>query len=63
MAGAGLREGTGEMTCLKVPFKRGKRRAIANFDRECLFHIEDAMGQSKNSLFSHLAYDKTDEAR
>jgi len=28
--------------CLKVPHKRGKRQAIANFDREfSLFRIED----------------------
>jgi len=32
--GAGLREGTGKIICLKVLLKRGKRGAIANFDRE-----------------------------
>jgi len=30
---AGLREGTGKI-CLKVPLERGKRQAIANFERE-----------------------------
>jgi len=28
-----LREGTGEIMCLKVPLRRGKRRAIMNFER------------------------------
>jgi len=30
---AGLREGTGKITCIKVPLKRGKRRTAANFER------------------------------
>ena len=40
--GAGLREGTGKIIRLKVSLKRGKRRAIANFDREFIT-IRDAI--------------------
>jgi len=29
-----LREGMGEIICLKVPLRIGKRRAIMNFERE-----------------------------
>ena len=32
--GAGLREGTRKIIRLKVPLKRGKRRSVANFERE-----------------------------
>jgi len=32
----GLREGAGKIICLTVPLKRGKRRAIANFEREVI---------------------------
>jgi len=35
----GLREGTGEIICLKIPLKRGKRWAIVNFERELIAFI------------------------
>jgi len=37
--GAGLRGGTGKIICLKVPVKRGNRRAIANFERDFITTI------------------------
>jgi len=32
----GLREGMGKIVCLEVPLKRGKLRAIADFERELI---------------------------